>query len=229
MAIPSQCSPMLNPVDGSTIAGESGRKSRGRNRATCRKRSPMLREPARSTKVPLARRVNRIGGFDMESTPPAMPTSQSPRAIALATVSIAVRPVMQLSDTEIARTLDSRRLANTTSRAKWGSLGSGTTIPKARRSTLPASMAVLASTASTACTASSNAPRCVKALRAFTNGVRMPPTTATRCSRPRATAVTIARSSRRMAGCCPAGSSRSWRPLAGWGRDDSIPCDTPTW
>ena len=90
---------MDSPVDGSAIPYDQGLKSLGRNWANDLMRPPNVLDVAAFMKMRPARLVNIIGGLDMESTPPAIPTSVRPVAMASCTEAIAEVPLMQLSVT----------------------------------------------------------------------------------------------------------------------------------
>ena len=73
--------PIVSPVDGSAMAGETGTRSRGRIRLKVRSRAPSVLALLASTRISARRRDARIGMSDSDSTPPASTTSASPRAI----------------------------------------------------------------------------------------------------------------------------------------------------
>ncbi len=95
--VSSVCSPIDSPVEGSFTPGARGLKSDGRNFDSALSLLPVVRAKLRSEKARAARRENITAGFDIESTPPAIPTPVRPARIESATLEMAVMPVMQLS------------------------------------------------------------------------------------------------------------------------------------
>ena len=82
-----------------------------------------------STNFRLAGKRNITVGLDMDSTPPAIPSSARPARIESESALTAEIPVMQLSTRVSARMLEGRRLAKHTSLENWGIRGVTTTIP----------------------------------------------------------------------------------------------------
>ena len=72
---------------------------------------------------------NRIAGFDIDSTPPAMPTEARPARIESAMLLTAVIPVMQLSVIVYERTPTGSCERKFTSRANCGTFGASVTMP----------------------------------------------------------------------------------------------------
>ena len=85
--------------------------------------------PWKSDSTLVAFRLQSTEGFDIDSTPPAMPTWDRPALMASCTDSMAVMLVMQLSVTVTDRTESGRRLEKLTSRARWGTRASTVTMP----------------------------------------------------------------------------------------------------
>src|SRR5437762_1382895 len=81
LAIFSADWPIVSPVDGSAMAGETGTRSRGRIRLSVRSRAPKDLALLASTRMSARRREARIGMSESDSTPPASTTSASPSTI----------------------------------------------------------------------------------------------------------------------------------------------------
>ena len=78
LTISSVCSPMVRPVDGSAIAGARGLKCHGRSLASSLSLALNDLAFAASTKMRVALSLKRRAGCDIDSAPPAMPTSARP-------------------------------------------------------------------------------------------------------------------------------------------------------
>ncbi len=78
LTVISVCSPIESPVEGSTTDGALGTRSRGRSADRIPTRSLSERAFDTSTKTRLASCEKRTAGFDIDSTPPAIPTSARP-------------------------------------------------------------------------------------------------------------------------------------------------------
>ena len=102
---------MESPVEGSSTPGAVGLKSRGRSFRKWPSLAPRVLAEAASRKMRLALLLNSIAGFDIDSTPPAIPTSARPATIESWIAAMAEAPVMQLSVNVSDLTLDLRSVA----------------------------------------------------------------------------------------------------------------------
>jgi hypothetical protein len=121
-----------------------------------------------------------ISAFDVESEPPAIITSASPRSIAAAAVVIACKPEAHARVTVIASTDAGKRRSSAISRPTLGAVPGRITPPHTVPSISLREMPVRSSSAPTAPTPRPMVSILMSCPNALTNGVRTPPTITTR-------------------------------------------------
>ena len=174
---------MLRPVDGSAMAGVSGRRSRRPMPAKAERRAPRLFARDASTSARAMRRLCRIGTSDRLSAPPAMPASAWPRRIAFATWAMASLAEAQARFTVRPGTPGGRPTRSAVSRPRLGAFTDGMTWPITTVPIQAGSASVRSRSSRTQAVARSRAVRSRNAVPALANGVRQPASTATLLSR----------------------------------------------
>src|SRR5215207_2413680 len=179
-AIFSADCPMVSPVDGSAMAGVIGTRSFGRMRESALTLPPMDLARDADTRASENPRECRMGTFDNDSAPPAMTTDAWPSAIWSAASVIAWLADAQARLTVTACTPFGSMGSSETSRAMFGAMTDGTTVPNTRASTSRPSSAVRWISSATHALPRSMAEMFLKAVPERANGVRTPETIATR-------------------------------------------------